>query len=618
MTHMRAKTECMLFKPALFILICLAMVNTAHAQEYDIITPENAHGLERVARLGRGYVMQAWFENDHALVVPAIQCYGEATSYDAWRYDTRDLTIPPDIQFDIPMSETVCALLPEHPGFVVDVDNDNHRLTMLDQKRNEMQLQIDYLPQEIIYGYHLSQDGRWLAVVTNNEFTSDSAMLPITHSMKNIGIWDTVSAERVSLIEYYAPQFIMAFSDDGNYFAITARTDVFFNPLRDISTHSDPDKQDGFLTTLYETQTARPITQVDNNLPRSASALAFSPDSSILAVVFFDGRIVLVDTTSGEILHDQHGYAGYVERVQFYQNQIITTSSDGHADFWAMDTFIHQRRDDDCYLIGIDIDDGMGFCRSQNDDWAHLPNTQAPASLLDLETQEHMLLDHSQLNDTWLASVVFSPDDRYLLTISATFPSFVWDAQTYEQIAELNTYFMDDLIYVDDAPYIFANNDGVVWDAETFEEVVRLPVDADINTRSALSEDGDWLAIPSRVMHNDNRTTAPDNFDLKIWRLSDLYDDFGTEPIVEIVGYGEAVLAASPDGRLLAVGLANEVVLVEMATFTEVHRFQARGREIQFSPDGRYLVVADGYPYCCGSADESLRIGYAEVWAVPE
>jgi hypothetical protein len=52
MTHMRAKTECMLFKPALFILICLAMVNTAHAQEYEIITPENAHGLERVARLG--------------------------------------------------------------------------------------------------------------------------------------------------------------------------------------------------------------------------------------------------------------------------------------------------------------------------------------------------------------------------------------------------------------------------------------------------------------------------------------------------------------------------------------------------------------------------------------
>lgn len=596
-------------KRFLLILSFLLIFNITQAQEYDIITPENASQLERVARLGRDYIVDGWFEDDNTLVVSNYACWSEPYQHDIWQYDVRNMDSP-IFQPNIPVSEDACDTeVNRHQvfGYTVNIDQVNSRLTLWNEQRNTMQLELHYLEGEYIWSYQLSRDGRWLAVVTPTEYVEPGVPPYDPPFEKNIGIWDTLTGKRVSIIEYFAPRLRMAFSEDGRYFAVASETLIFWNsPFDDV-----------FFATLYETQTGRQIAQIDNNFPRSASALAFSPDSSFLAVIFIDGRIMLVDTVTGEIIADQHGYGGYITHVQFADEQIITTSGDGHTDWWDIQNLEHQRRDEDCMLIGINHDANIGFCKARSTFYE-----DRPATLKNLSSGEETQLAQEQLNDDWLLGAVFSPDGRYMLTTSGITGSapLVWDLETNELATTLNNknlYGTRNVSFLNDGEYIVANNHGTIWKTETFEIVAELPANNDLlNETGAYSESGDWVAFPVGERWAGSESHQPQEIVIKVWRLSELYDDPDAGPIAEIAGLGYGVMTASPDGRLLALSGGDGTVLVDMENFTEVHRYAAGGLELKFSPDGQYLIHADGICLVCG-ADESLYIGFADVWAVP-
>ena len=717
----------MLYRLLIIIIIAL-IVSLSSAQDYEIITPENASQLERVAQLGHGYVTDVWFEDNETLVV------GDYYGGDEWQYDINNMSTSPifrpapirpiiepelSINYAYPSSddgrwlvtndgiwsnetgEQVMAFTgggyietrllianylviwrssyredkslqcsQENPCgnhilimntftkqlygelFIDDVTSVNVVLnrTHLAVTRNEstdfysllqsdglefvfslptrlqyfndkgtygiekkdnhlilwnlqtraIQMRLNYLEGELIYFYHLSDDGRYLAVATTAERVKPDTYLYM-YPQKNIGIWDTHTGKRISLIDYFAPRLTMEFSPDGRYFVLFSQSDVFFSGDRDI-----------FFLTVYENDTGRQIFQMDNGLRRPASAMAFSPDSSLLAITFYDGRVVLVDTRTGDTLADIAGYGGYVEHVNFYDDHIITSNSDGHSDWWSTDSFELVRREQTCPIIGIDSVTNKAFCKQFEATVLGVDNWEVfPTKLQNLTKNETITLDHEQLATDWLFNTVFSPDGESFITLgnSTSRSPIIWDAKTYELISLLDDpnhyYGARDVQYLSDGAYIGSQSDLVVWDAKTFEVAVNLPYSAGINELGVYSDAGDWVAFP-----NEYETT------ITIWRLSELYTNPNPEPIIELTDYPSATLSASPDGRLLLVSTYQNTTLIETENFTVVHRYHGGGLDIQFSPDGHYIVHANGIDMS-GGADESLHIGSAQVWAVP-
>lgn len=70
--------------------ISLIIIPISAQNTYTVITPENVQQLERVARLGRGYIRDIAFTDDHTLIIRNA-LYPDET----WQYDTRRMDTPP-------------------------------------------------------------------------------------------------------------------------------------------------------------------------------------------------------------------------------------------------------------------------------------------------------------------------------------------------------------------------------------------------------------------------------------------------------------------------------------------------------------------------------------------
>ena len=563
----------------LLILLFLNSVLAVAAQEYDVISPENVSQLERVARLGRGVITDVWFENDTILM---IQDYYTG---DMWEYDTLNITNPPMYHpaVDIPETELVDDVSP------VEVDNDKHIVRLINPETGDLQLQVQFLAGELITNYQLSDDGRYLAIMTTDNWVESIW----DYSDMNISIWDTQTGTRLSIIPYFAPRSRMIFSHDGRYFAIFSQNHIFYNAGSTLH-----------FVSLFDSQTGQLIAQLDNNFHRSASAMTFSPDDTLFAVVFYDGRIVLLDTATGEVQADIVGYGGYAIHIHFLDDSILVSKDDGYTDWWDATTFDFQRRQDDCLVVGVNVVDNSLFCR-----YVTSFQFEQQSTILDLDTYEHTTLDDERINDHFLTSAIYPPNQDYFITTTkATSQSpRIWDYETNDFVSHLDAdHDICALEYLADRQHIASRNGGIIWDADSLEIIVQVPTDSGFGTYGAYSETGDWVAFPDYEQKG-----------VVIWRLSDWYHHDSPKPIAIIPDFHSGHLVGSPDGRLLVIGEYDKTTLVETETFTVVHQFDEQGLGIQFSPDGRYLILADGICWQQG-ADESLQIGSADIWAVPQ
>jgi|GEM_PF-4038948 len=712
-----------------FVILCFVLiVHIVSAHEgYAIISPENAHQLERVARLGRGYVGDIWYEDNHTLMISNAR-YSDET----WQYNTRDMSAPPifhpspymesldyvdfypvndrqldgiwhveregirrtlsdeivlefssdygnrewyetdeyiivwqgldnrlesncageqtlcrhriivfntrtqtvfyefyrddivsvqpvlddthlaiahsqgtdfyhlssnAIQYNFSLPATIRGYYLEY-DYAISYDYYGYNLTLWNLRTRSAQLQLQYPEGEGISGFHLSEDGRFFAIATTLEQES-SDWFDWDFSIKNIEIWDLQSASLLTTVQAFAPLFFVEFSDDGQYFGIFTQTYIYWNSPYD----------NAYFISLYETQTGREIARIDNNLGRSASDMAFSPDNRQFAISFRDGRIIRIDTLTGEVLSDTPRYGGYVHHIFFDKDHILSVTGDGYVDFWDMDTLAHVRRVEDCFLTGVT--GNTGFC---NDAWAW--RDSLINSFIDMTTFQMMPIEDESLAEGQYFVAAISPDEQQaIITFTYETPPEVWDIESEELVASLDNGWVREVQYLADGTIIASRSHGTLWDAETFEIIAEIDIYAPYNAMGVYSEMGDWVAFPTiQGMEQTDAIDWETAGSVLIWRLSDWYNQSDPQPITEIDGHGYSMTEASPDGRLLLVGNT----LIDMETFEAVHQFPVHGHglEVEFSPDGRFIIVADGACLICG-ADESLHIGSASVWAIP-
>jgi len=545
------------------VIGCLLASLGLQAQDYEVITPENVHRLERVTSLGHGYIVDSWFSDNNTLIIKNLD------RGDEWVYDVNDMSAPPIFHANAPeWSEQL-------ERYIVDVNRDTSTVTVRDPRTNRIQLQISYLDGEEIYHHTLSSNGRYISIGTTVDLHMSSVAIQNDSGLRNIAVWDTLTGNQVAHFEVYSPMLQTEFSPDNKYLAWYSRSVMGY----------------GIAFGLYDIINKQQLIIIENRYD-TPSSLSFSPDSRLLAVTHFDGRIVMIETKTGAIHADIHGYRGIIEHIHFDENNIITSL----GDWWDLDTFVHQQRDS-CNVSAIHPTESIVACGQIE---ARFETQYQPTRILNLQT--------GQETEVPFSSVWFHPDGQTLIAIDDNDNFLIWDVSKQTTLATIaNGFryrFVRDITFLKGGRYFASRSHGTIWDTDTYKVAFEFPASADINSIGAYSESGDWVALPNT-----------DDDSILIWRLSDILDRNSPAPIRILTGYDHAVISANPNGSLMIVTTNTGSQIYETSTFTVAQHYNEAGLEVVFSPDGRFIIHAEGECLACG---ERASISPAQVWAVPK
>jgi WD40 repeat protein/tetratricopeptide (TPR) repeat protein len=376
------------------------------------------------------------------------------------------------------------------------------------------------------------QSGRPFAVLTGHadavqscSFSADGDFLISGSVDETVRIWDVHAGEEVSQLKGYIGQILsIAFSPDGCTFATTN-----YSGTLSVRHWQMPRGKKTTMKVVFEAQ---------------ADDCAFSPDGHLLASVFEDHPIQLLDAHTGELLTTIKGHRGRGNRCAFSPDGtiLVTISEDRTVRLW-------------------DVRDGE---------------------------EKAVLAGHT----SHIECCAFSPDGRTIATGSHDGTLRLWDARTLEEMKPFNGHTDEIKAFAfppDGRSAISVSLDGSlrIWDTQVGES-------------KRVSISADWPGEPGLVSPDGSMVAALNKeHQLVLW-------DILTSKEVPLAGArnGAAPMAFSPDSSNL-VTLTGFDTLLLWDTVSGVEQASLESHtdtvwDCVFSPDGRYLASA--------SADSTLRL----------
>ncbi|HKU76192.1 MAG TPA: TIR domain-containing protein [Pyrinomonadaceae bacterium] len=199
----------------------------------------------------------------------------------------------------------------------------------------------------------------------------------------------------------------------------------------------------------------------------------------------------------------------------------------------------------------------------------------------------------------------FSPDGEYLVTAGYDRLTRVWRTDTWKPVTELRGHSgrLEKMQFSNDGRVLVtASEDGTarVWESGTWRPLAILQGHTKPMTDLTVSPDSRYVV------------TAAKDSSARIWEI----DLSGGDDVAEIDGSTENGLANalpmvySPDGRLVAITSATQIVEIwEPSTSRRITEL-GRGTFLGFSPDGRYAFKVDNRRHATPPSFD------AEMWDV--
>ncbi len=195
------------------------------------------------------------------------------------------------------------------------------------------------------------------------------------------------------------------------------------------------------------------------------------------------------------------------------------------------------------------------------------------------------------------ASLGISPDQRWVAAGEHMGAIRIWDLETRELaktlVAKNFSGGVFGLAFSPNGDRLYGSTSYVDQSQKTTHGLVKswlLPSFEEAQERIELG----GKAAEIRVSHDGNRlATISADGQLAVWRLP---ANSTAEPLVSIeTGAEDGSLAFSPNDELLAVGLVNQIRILDTSNLRELVHIPHPGRfSVEFSPDGEILATAAG------------------------
>jgi WD40 repeat protein len=316
-------------------------------------------------------------------------------------------------------------------------------------------------------------------------------------------------------------------------------------------------------------------------------AVAFSPDSALLATGESSGEIRLWRVADRQLWLTLRGHGSWVRSLAFSPDGtlLVSASADQTVRLWNVETgqLIKTLHHDSSWVWAVDFSpDGHRIAMGSADH---------SVKLLDIHSGEILQRFEGHTDQVW--SVKFSPDGTTLVSGSHDYRIKLWHVATGKLMSTLEGH-TDHVwsVSVDPSGVILASASAdrtvMLWDSRTGSILQTLRGHLDSVLTVSFSPDGLMIASGSA-----DKT-------IKVWEIAT-----GTL-LNTLQGHGNQIwsIRFSPDGRTIASGSDDQQVkLWDVATGQILRTWQGYTnwvRSLSFSPDG--LMLASG------SADHQIRV----------
>lgn len=295
-----------------------------------------------------------------------------------------------------------------------------------------------------------------------------------------------------------------------------------------------------------------------NNGSETIKTLAISPDQSLLATGINNKLIKLWDIRTGNPLHILTGPEGNLYSLAFSPDSKILATGADKGKVWLWDT---QTGTSISILEGGSPSSFVGALAFSSDNAQLAAAVYEPSSASGTDSTVNLqlwrvadgTLLHTLKGDRGAISLVFSPDNRLLVSGASDGSVRRWDSQTGALVNELNdfdasqgqagqmppilAFLLDDNVFISNP----SNYQIELWNLKKGQLVKTLAGHKSMITNLVISTHYDKLVSSERW---DNTIRVWDPTTSQILGIYEVYID---------IGYGKE-LAISPNGQLIAIG----------------------------------------------------------------
>jgi WD40 repeat protein len=353
---------------------------------------------------------------------------------------------------------------------------------------------------------------------------------------------------------------------------------------------------------------------VETGVEYSTWHISVHPDEHVVSMINSNGTIKHWDMNAHEWLSENSHFLGPIGAIAIVSDDSIVTGAGDFLSFWNMQTGDRQDRRGLGGIVELDLsNDGQWLLIGSGSGQIHR-----------MQISDRSITHTFDIYDARLTALAISHDEKYIVTGGSDRIEYnarrllsVWEITSNQDLVQTSEVDSDDIAYEltyspnDDLIGMGTDRGAYIWHGvpvalgykpnmgNTFASRLEQQIETDGYSVVAVEFTADSTYMVA------GESIRPDEYHAPSGNVYII--DVETEQVIGELRELEDQLtdvAVSPDGSIIAVSDLNEVTLWSMRTRELIQTLPIGGSQLEFSDDGRLLVIASE--------------GTVQLWGVPE